>query len=60
MEEISFDGLLIVALIALGAPLVVGLFPALRVPAVVLDIVAGIVVGTSGLGWVEVDVPVQV
>jgi Kef-type K+ transport system membrane component KefB len=46
----SFTGLLVVAAIALAAPLLLGLVPALRVPAVVLEIVAGIVVGPSGLG----------
>lgn len=60
MHAPSFGGLLVVAVIALGAPLVVGLFPAIRVPAVVLEIVAGIAVGPSGFGWVEVDVPIQV
>src|SRR5690349_2472708 len=51
----SFSGLLIVAAVAFGAPFLLGLFPALRLPAVVLEIVAGIVVGPSVLGWVEVD-----
>jgi len=60
MHAPSFGGLLVVAVIALGAPLVVGLFPVIRVPAVVLEIVAGIAVGPSGFGWVEVDVPIQV
>ena len=43
-----------------AAPLVLGLNPALRLPAVVLEIVAGIVVGPSGLDWVHVDAPVAV
>ena len=60
MSSPSFGGLLVVAAIALGAPLLVGLVPAIRVPAVVLEIVAGIAVGPGGLGWVEVDVPIQV
>jgi Kef-type K+ transport system membrane component KefB len=60
MHAPSFAGLLVVAVIALGAPLLVGLFPAIRVPAVVLEIVAGIAVGPSGFGWVEVDVPIQI
>ena len=51
----SFSGLLIVATVAFGAPFLLGLFPGLRLPAVVLEIVAGIVVGPSVLGWVEVD-----
>ena len=57
---LSFGNLLVVAAIAVAAPLLLGLIPSLRVPAVVLEIVAGIVVGPAGLGWVEVDVPVQV
>ena len=59
MPEVSFGGLLVVAAVAVGAPLLVGLVPAIRVPAVVLEIVAGIVLGPSGLGWVEVDLPIQ-
>jgi Kef-type K+ transport system membrane component KefB len=60
MPDVSFGGLLVVAVIAVTAPLIVGLVPALRVPAVVLEIVAGIVVGPSGLGWVRIDLPVQI
>ncbi len=60
MTDLSFGNLLVVAVIAVSAPLLVGLVPAVRVPAVVLEIVAGIVVGPAVLGWVEIDVPVQV
>ena len=60
MTDLSFDNLLIVAAIAFLAPLTLGLAPRLRLPAVVLEIVAGIVVGPSGLGWVEIDDPVTV
>lgn len=60
MPPVSFGGLLIVAAIAVGAPLLVGLVPAIRVPAVVLEILAGIIVGPSVLGWVEVDLPIQI
>jgi Kef-type K+ transport system membrane component KefB len=60
VPEVSFGGLLIVAAIAVGAPLLVGLVPAIRVPAVVLEIVAGIIVGPSGFGWVEVDLPIEI
>jgi Kef-type K+ transport system membrane component KefB len=49
------DGLLIVVALAFAAPFLLGLAPGLRIPAVVLEIVAGIAVGPSGLGWVEVD-----
>lgn len=58
--ELSFTNLLIVAAAAFAAPFALGLVPALRLPAVVLEIVVGIVVGPSVLGWVEVDAPVRV
>jgi Kef-type K+ transport system membrane component KefB len=60
MPAVSFTNLLVIAVIAVLAPLTVGFLPALRVPAVVLEIVAGIVVGPSVLGWVHVDLPVQI
>ena len=49
MPDVSFGGLLVTAQIAAGAPLLIGLSPRLRIPAVVLEIVAGIIVGPSGL-----------
>ncbi len=60
MPETSFNNLLIVSAIAVGAPMLVGFFPRIRVPAVVLEIVAGIIVGPSGLGWVEIDEPIEI
>jgi Kef-type K+ transport system membrane component KefB len=56
----SFTNLLIVMAVAFLAPLTLGLFPRLQLPSVVLEIVAGIVVGPSVLGWAEVDEAVQV
>src|SRR5919204_5334613 len=56
----SFTNLLIVMAVAFLAPLLLGLFPRLQLPSVVLEIVAGIVVGPSILGWVDVDQSVQV
>src|SRR5215211_3738384 len=56
----SLDSLLLVMAVAFAAPLVLGLFPKLQLPSVVLEIVAGIVIGPSVLGWVEVDQAVQV
>lgn len=58
--DLHFTNLLVVAAIAFAAPLTLGLAPALRMPAVVLEIVAGIAVGPSGLDWVQVDEPVAV
>src|SRR5215210_4291910 len=60
MAEVSFDNLLIVVLAGFTAPFLLGLTPKLRLPAVVLEIVLGIVIGPAGLGWVEVDEPVEV
>src|SRR5829696_5778758 len=56
----SLDNLLLVMAIAFAAPLVLGLFPRLQLPSVVLEIIAGIVIGPSVLGWAEVDQVVQV
>ncbi len=60
MPEVSFDNLLIISVIAVLAPLAAGAVPRLRIPAVVLEIVAGIVAGPTGFGWVQVDLPVQI
>src|SRR3954470_2056381 len=56
----SFSGLLIITAVAFGAPFVLGLAPRVRLPAVVLEIVAGIVVGPGVLGWVHVDQTIAV
>jgi len=58
--EISFENLLIVVAAGFAAPLVLGLFPSVRLPSVVLEIVIGILIGPAVLGWVEVDEPVEV
>jgi Kef-type K+ transport system membrane component KefB len=60
VPAVSFAGLLVVAAVAFGAPLLIGLFPRARVPAVVVEIVAGVAVGPSGFGWVKVDLPIQI
>src|SRR5439155_18617602 len=61
MPDVSFASLVVVAAIAVAAPLLVGMFPRIRVPAVVLEIVAGIVVGPHGLKLVKrIDEPVQI
>jgi Kef-type K+ transport system membrane component KefB len=56
----SLDALLIVVAVAFAAPFLLGLAPGLRIPAVVLEIVAGIAVGPSGFGWVEIDATIEV
>jgi Kef-type K+ transport system membrane component KefB len=60
VHDTAYGSLLAVTAIALAAPLLVSLVPRLRMPAVVLEIVLGIVVGPSVLGWVQVDAPVRV
>ena len=57
---ISFTGLLIVGVVAVAVPLLLGLVPAVKVPAVVLEILGGILVGPAVLGWVHLDVAVRV
>ena len=57
---ISFNSVLIIAGIAVLVPVILGLLPRLPVPGAVLEVIAGIVVGPSVLGWVRVDAPVQV
>jgi Kef-type K+ transport system membrane component KefB len=60
MPDVSFGNLLVVAAVAVLAPLAVGFFPRVRIPAVVLEIIGDIVIGPSVLGWVHVDLPVAI
>jgi Kef-type K+ transport system membrane component KefB len=60
MPNVSFSGLLIVAIVAFLVPLLLALTPARRLPAIVLEIVAGIIIGPSVLGWVKVDLPISI
>lgn len=60
MPDVSFGNLVAVSAVAFLAPLLLGFFPRVRIPSVILEIVAGIVVGPSVLGWVRADLPVQV
>ncbi|MEO6142860.1 MAG: cation:proton antiporter [Dermatophilaceae bacterium] len=60
MPDVSFTNLFVICLVGALAPLALGFAPRLRIPSVVLEIVAGIVLGPSLLGWVKVDLPVQV
>ena len=50
--EAGFTPLLIVIALAFSVPLVLMRFQRLRLPIVVGEILAGIVVGRSGFGWV--------
>src|SRR5438477_10671318 len=57
--DVSFTSIAVVAAVALAAPLTIGL-TGLRLPAIVVEILLGIVVGPQVFGWAKVDEPVQV
>ena len=48
-------GLVVVLAVAAGVPLLLGLFPAVRLPGALLEIAAGVLIGPSVLGWVVPD-----
>jgi Kef-type K+ transport system membrane component KefB len=60
MPDVEFTNLLGVLVVAVVAPLALGFVPRLRVPAVVLEIVAGIVLGPAVLGWLDADLAVRI
>ncbi len=60
MDAPSFSGLLIVVAVAFAVPFTLGLVPRLRLPAVVLELVLGIIIGPAVLGWVEIDATISV
>lgn len=60
MSSISFDNFTIIAAVAFLVPVVLGFAPQLRLPSIVLEIVAGIAIGPHGLGWAVIDAPVYV
>src|SRR5262252_4670145 len=57
---VSFNEVLVIGLVAVAVPALCALVPGLPVPGAVLEVIAGIVVGPSVLGWVHVDAAVQV
>ena len=60
MGAISFNNVLVIGLVAVAVPALCALVPRLPVPSAVLEVVAGIILGPSVLGWVHVDAAVQV
>jgi Kef-type K+ transport system membrane component KefB len=60
VDGIEFVNLMAVTVIALVTPVLAGLVPGVRIPAVVLEIVAGIIFGPSGFGWIRIDAPIAV
>jgi Kef-type K+ transport system membrane component KefB len=57
---VNLGGLLVVAVVAFVAPLVVNTVPRLHLPSPVAEILAGVAIGPSGLGWVHIDTPITV
>lgn len=55
----SYTSFIIVAAIAFVAPLIRGMVPQILVPAIVLELVAGIIVGPHGLGLASETTPGQ-
>lgn len=60
MAEVSFSSLAVIMAAAFAAPLVLGLLPRVRLPAVVVEIVLGILIGPSVLGWADADEVVRI
>ena len=56
----SYTSFIIVAAIAFAAPLIRGMAPQILVPSIVLELVAGIIVGPHGLGIASATTPVEV
>ncbi|MGZ4796797.1 MAG: cation:proton antiporter domain-containing protein, partial [Acidimicrobiia bacterium] len=59
MFESSTGTLLLILAVAFVAPLVSSRFPRLRLPALVFEIVLGIVIGPEVLGLVRVTGPIE-
>jgi Kef-type K+ transport system membrane component KefB len=60
LAEITFTNFAIVAAVAFLTPLTLALAPRLRLPSLVVELIAGIVIGPQVLGWAEIDTAVQV
>ena len=60
MPDVSFTDLALVMAVAFLTPLVLGLLPSSPVPSVVVEVLLGIIVGPSVLGWVEADEVVRI
>jgi Kef-type K+ transport system membrane component KefB len=58
--EISLLNLLLVVIVSFGVPYVLGFFPRLRIPPAVVEVLVGLVLGPSVLGWIEIDAAVEV
>lgn len=60
MSTASFNELLIISVIAVMAPILAASAKRVKLPSVVREITAGVIVGPSVLAWVKIDQPVNV
>ena len=60
MLSVHYTNLLVVVAAAFAANLTLGFFPRVRLPAIVLEILLGILIGPSAFGWVTPDLPVSI
>jgi Kef-type K+ transport system membrane component KefB len=60
VNNLSFTNVMIVAAIAVVAPLLAAAIPKISVPAIVIEFALGVVVGPDVLGWVKIDEPLDV
>jgi len=60
VPHLALSALAAVAAVAFGVPQLLELLPRLRLPSLVLEILVGIAIGPSVLGWVRVDPPIQI
>jgi Kef-type K+ transport system membrane component KefB len=51
--DITLVNLFGVSVIAFAVPFALGFFPRLRIPSIVLELIAGVIVGPAVLGWIE-------
>ena len=59
-QDISFDDLLLVMILAAAVPLLLGLAPKVPIPSSVVEIAAGILIGPAVLNWVSDDPVINV
>lgn len=60
MTDLSFDNLLLVCIVGALVPMALGFVPRLRLPSVVIEIGAGVILGPAVLHIIDVDAPVAV
>jgi Kef-type K+ transport system membrane component KefB len=60
MEDPGFANFMGVVIIAFVSPIISSFIPKVRVPSIVLEFVIGMIVGPEVLGWIGVDVPLDV